>query len=1637
MQRQVWIVAVIIVAMLALTGIIVALVTSGNNEGVQTTATAETTTPAPEEKAPIKYKEEAPSDIPATTPEFSFHRLEVDTSKDAGEACFVFTARLDDTGKIIYDDYIKLEPEAKVEVRAQGNRLCLTGLEFGVDYTATLRAGLRDGAGDPMGEEEVVPVSLRDRPPFVGFGEGFILPTASTEGLPLTTVNVDKVEIEVLRVSDRLISQLRESLVDEKEIYGYDRQEISSEQGRSVWKGTMDVTGEKNAQTVTLFPLSEALKTRENGVYLVVARDAAAREEVGDEYYEDYAPRAAQWVIATDLGLTTYKGADGLHVFVRSLATAEALGGVELALVARDNSELGRVVTDRQGQATFPADLLRGTGGAEPVLVTAYGKGGDFAYLDLRRPAFDLTDRGVEGRGAPGPVDAYLYSERGIYRPGETVHLMTLLRDRNANAIASAPVTLVVTRPDGVEYRRFQAKDLAAGGAVFDVPLSDTAQHGAWTFAAYIDVDQPPLGEINVDVQDFVPERLKVTLTPDMTPLKPGDEFSVPVEARYLYGAPASDLSGEAQLRLTRAEAPFPKFKDYSFGLSDETFSPEAVDLAMDDTNAEGKTKVLGAIDDATASSAPLEAALTVSIEEPGGRLTSEETTLPVLTGEVYLGLKPKFDSGEVAENADAGFEVVAVDASGQQIEKKGLRYEIIREDTQYQWYQVDGEWRYDTVTRDKLIDTGTLDTKATAPVELTGRVGWGPYRFIVRDPETGAATSYHFYAGWGASASEDRPDRITVTADKEKYQAGDRAVISLKPPVAGKALVVIASDRVHLTRLIDVPAEGADVTFTVDASWGTGAYAMATLYHPLKDNDGGERVPARAIGLAWLNIDTADRQLALTIDAPDVVRPRTGIDVPVKVANAKPGEKINVVLAAVDEGILQLTDFKSPAPYDYFFGKRRLGVDIRDDYGRLIAAEDGPVGPIREGGDSFGGRGLTTVPTRTIALFSGVLSADRNGEVVAHLDIPDFAGELRLMATAFSPNRVGEADKAMAVRDPVVAELTLPRFLAPGDSAEATLLLDNVEGAAGTYKVTLDASGTVKAGEGASVSADLEPGAKTVSTLPIEALTPGIATISLKAEGPGGFSVTRAWPIEVRPAALPDFIETAQLIKPGESATLKSDLLADFFPATAALTVAVTPHKGFDVPGLLKWLDRYPYGCLEQTTSRAFPLLFANDLAEGAGLAADKPIDVRIQDAIERVVDMQNYSGGFGMWGPRDDYGTDGWLVVFAMDFLTQAKEKGYVVPNAAIKRGFSYLRQIAGRDSQADANKAYALYVLARNGAVPVGDVRYFYDTEHGQFSDAVAPAFSAAALAALGDKARAREGFADARMRALEADTASYVAQPYGSLLRDVAAVTAVTAASGDTEQLPALMDKVATLEPPLDATTTQEKAWLVQAASALETLSGKMDVEATNAKLVADGRVLDASPAMLDQGITLTNRGENAVWYSATASGIPTATAPATADGVTIEKRYYTLDGAPADLATVKQSDRIIVSISGKTLQNIYRNMAVMDLLPAGFEIEAVLEPGENNASPYPFLGRLTRLDRSEMRDDRFVAAFDLGDRYRRADGSRDALQPPYEVAYVVRAVTPGKFTVPAAKIEDMYHPEVHARTAAANLTVTNE
>ncbi len=1571
--------------------------------------------------------------VAPANPDFAFRRLEIDTSKDTPEACLVFTRELKTDGSVKYEDYLAFDPEVQKAVRATADRLCIAGLQYNQDYTLTMRAGLPAASGEKLAADEVIPVALKDQPSKVAFGAGFILPRESAEGVPVTTVNVDALSLRVIRVGDRLLSQLQDYVLDQQEIYDYDAQTYSDSQGATVWSGEMKIANVKNQAVTTTFAINDALPAMKPGVYLVLASDKA-REGKSD----DWEPVAGQWIINTDIALTTYKAHDGLTVVARSFATAMPTAGVRLQLVAQNNEVLGEATTDSSGKVLFEGGLLHGEGGNVPAVVMAYNDGKqDFAYIDLRRAGFDLSDRGVDGRDAAGDIDGFVYLDRGIYRPGETVQLNAMLRNREARAVTNAPVTVIVYKPDGQEFRRFTANEMKAGAVYQPFTLSASAPRGRWSASVFTDPNGQAVGSIAFDVQDFVPQKLKVTLTSAAPMIDAGQPISVDVESRFLYGAPSAGLGGEGTLTLERNDEPYAKFKDFTFGLADELFDPQQVSLEVGTTDQSGKTTATGTLEglegiNLAEITTPLKAVVDVKVYEPGGRTTGEQITLPVKTRDMMIGIKGMFDYGSVAENADAGFELVAVNAQGEPVALNGATYEVVRENVDYRWYQADGEWRYDRIVRDRIVTGGKIDITAGQPAKVSAKVEWGSYRITVADPVSGTRSSYRFYAGWGGGAS-DRPDRLAVSSDKPAYKAGDTATISIRSAVDGKGMLVIAGDSVYETRPIDISASGTTVPVELKKEWGAGVYAMVTLYRPLSADVKGS---PRAIGLVHLPIDASDRTLAVEVGTPERMTPRAQLVVPVSIANA-PSETY-VTIAAIDEGVLQLTDFKSPDPVKYFFGKRRLGIEIRDDYGRLIETTRHQVGELRTGGDGFGGRGLAVVPQKVVALYSGPVKLE-GGKASIPLDVPDFNGQLRIMAVAWTPDAVGFADKPVTVRDPVVAELVLPRFLSPGDAANIGFNIHNVDGAAGEYKAVISAADPVVIDPAsATVTRTLAAGERQLIPVKLSSNGAGIASIKMTVTGPNGFSVDRIWPIEVRPAQLPTSIQDVAELKGGDTYALPAAILTPFTPGSAKVSVTLSGARGFDnVAGMLKWLDRYPYGCLEQTTSRAMPLIYLGDLAKASGLEEEKAVPHRVQEAIDRILDMQRPDGGFGMWSSAYSDDMDKFLEVYAADFLMQAKAKGFVVPEEGLKRALQYVRQVATTTDNAENAKAYAFYVLARGGQGQPGDLRYFADNGGATSDSLITQGFLGGALVQAGDRSRASVAFDRARTLAMGSDLNSLPYYYYGSPLRDVAGLTAVAADVGETSLLPALLDKVNSFNTELNYTTTQEKSWMLLAQWRLLSNAVPVKVEATGAKATeAQGQVV-LTPALneVNAGVAVKNTGDKPVWRTVSVTGVPAQPLPAYGEGITVSKSYFNLDGSPANLSALKQNDQVVVVIEGKLSDHAYRQLGVTDLLPAGFEVEGPVTRGEEGETIYGWLSNLSYTSIQEGRDDRYVAAFTVGSSYRMspAEEAKTAL-PAFKVAYIARATVPGTFAQPAVVVEDMYAPKVTARSAMGSVTI---
>ena len=1611
--------------------------------------TASTTTPAPATPtAPTSPATPAsggtaPTPIaqPAAAPNepFAYRRLGIDSSRAGGEACLAFNKPLA-TGDVKYADYVRIEPEVKSALRVVDDRLCVGGLTYGQDYKVKLLQGFPGRDGATLDAERTVDVAMGARPAVVTLpGKGFILPRGSAAGLPVTTINVSKVGFAVYRVNERAIERFAGDRYDATfpgsepitESWSL-RSWLNGSNGVRLWRGTMEVRNVPNQPVVTAFPIRETIKDWKPGAYFVVAWNSARPPSQNDDDDEDQSGSSASglWVIDTDIALTTFTGDDGLNVFARSLQSAQPLAGLEVVLLSRGNEPIAKAITAADGRASFAAGLMKGRGAAEPAAVMASDAAKqEFSRIELSKAAFDLSDRGIDGRAQPGPVDAFLYTERGIYRPGETVQLMALLRDAGATALANMPVTLIVKRPDGTEFTRFTHALQAAGAVHQAIALPKSSRRGRWSVAAHIDPRAAPVGRVDFSVEDFVPEKLKVELTSDEAILRLGQANGFAVSADFLYGAPASGLSVEADMRITVDEQPFPAFAKYRFGPESERekFEPPFITLTAPETDDAGKSRLEWGGNQVKDTVLPLKAQLTARVFEPGGgRATKADKVVPMRSRDAYLGIRPVFEGRYSREGIDTEFDIVAVDALGAQIARPNVEYRIDRIEYAYQWYQVDGRWRWQAIPNERLLIADTIALKADAPARLARRLTWGPHRLTIVDKEKDTSSSTTFYVGWyGGGAAEETPDTLRVASDKQNYAPSDTARLRIEAPFAGEALIAIATDRIVATYTAQVPAGGTTIDVPMKAEWGAGAYALVTAWRPLSAP--ADRTPTRAIGAVWLALDPALRTLGVQIGAPEKVTPRQRIEVPVRVANLK-GEEAFITLAAVDEGILQLTRFRTPNPAEFYFGKRQLGVAMRDDYGRLLDGHADDLGRIRTGGDSGDIGGLDIVPTRTVALFSGPVKLDDKGEARIALDIPDFIGQLRLMAVAYGKSRVGSSEHRLFVRDAVTADVVLPRFLAPGDNGRVALSLHNVEGQAGDYQVTMEATGAVALERPVAETRRLAANQRDLLSWTLRAGDPGFGKVTVSVAGPGNFAVKREWDIQVRAAQTPTAIDTVAQLEPSRELTLDRNVTAPFAPGTAVVSVALSRTPGIDVPALLRALDKYPYGCIEQTTSRALPLLYYNDVALLGYGPADPRIGDRVQDAVYRIVDMQLYDGSFGMWGPFGNAAAE-WLQSYALDFLLRARDQQMAVPAASLQRGLTWLNRSADRLSP--NAQAYAWYVLAKAGLADPGRVRYFQDTKGSEIKGGLAWAQLAAALNQVGEPGRARLAFGLARQHIDERDPNDY----YGSPLRNRAALLTLASEAGGREGVSQVAASVREgLTARIDDTTTQEQAWLVLAARAL---AGGGDfaysVDGVSTKSASEPVVINPDQATIDRGLRVRNDGERSVWMQVTARGVPRDPQPAGANGLSVTRRHLTFAGDPADLARVRQNDRLIVSVRGRNLEGGYHEVALLDLLPAGFEIESVLN--EETAKSFPFLSKLTVPRIAEGRDDRFFASFDLGDRpYRTWWDSTTRFGNSYHVAYIVRAVTPGTFALPAANVSDMYAPRVYARSAMGSVTV---
>ncbi|RYZ55742.1 MAG: alpha-2-macroglobulin family protein, partial [Sphingobacteriales bacterium] len=1528
-----------------------------------------------------------------------------------------------------------IEPNSSYQVRVDSGLPLITGASLGND----------DG-----------PRSINSRPvaQILEFAsQGSVLPFELAEGLPLTTVNVAQADVDFFRLDDAAIPKF---LANRQRSHSYNSYNLPTDK-TLVYSGRFDLNPPKNKRHVTSLPIGDIdVLRKQSGVYIAVL------QRPGVYSYQ----HQVAWFVISDIGVHVRSYGTQLRVLVNSLADAEALSKTQLSLLRDDGAVIKEAITDSDGVATFEAVPAEAK-----ILLARHGD--QIAVLNLRGAALDLSALKLPADRQQQPLNAFIYSPRDLYRPGETVDLSVLLRDGDGKKAATPVLTARILKPDGDSVGDFPLTGNELAYYSHQYKLLKDAPTGLWQF-------QIMLGDNVLDaypfhVEEFVPERIKLSLGGDAgADVVPADQpVDFEVKGQYLYGAPAAGnrLITKASLRPLRI--PFPNLAGFEFGevvneASQQRFDVE--DVTLDETG----TGTVSIPNNWQNTKSPLDVLAICSLEESGGRAVTRERHFTIWPTEgKAIGIRIQGDPKLIAYNSLVSFDIITVNSAGEKQAAKGLEIQLIRKRRDYYWTR-DNDGQYQYSEKSYPVFSANLDTATTAAAQISVPVDYGLYQLEVTDPTSGARSvfpfdaSYGWYWGMTPDSIATRPDEVKVLLDKPAYKPGETVHVQVRAPYEGEVIVMVEGDNLLWQKRVTLSSNLAALDIPLSADWQQhNLYVSALVLSP--GNASKKIRPQRAVGVTHLALDRSSRKLGVTLALPaDKVQPETDVAVKIKVAGATAGKPVMVSLAAVDVGVLNITDFKTPDPMGWLFAPRRYLAELRDIYGDIMNNLNDHTAKIRFGGsdDSAGGlRPITDV--QIVALFEQPVIVDANGEAIIPIHVPDFNGRLRLMAVAFGEEQFGNAEQELTVAAPLVTEISLPRFLASGDKAEIALDLHNLSGADREFDISVQASSPLKLNP-YKTSLKINDQQRQVIRLPVEAemsFGTGLITVSAVArDAPAGgdsIALTRQWKLGVRPA-YPAFTSSQfTVLKKGESFVLTppSDNL---MPAATRIGLTASSVPPINVQEHIHGLLTYPYGCLEQTTSSTMPWLYATPDAVkrlqlgnifssyGAEQLTLASRDEMLKLGMARLASYQLPNGGFGYWGPS---GESEWASVYVADFLLDARDMHVPVDDNMLDKLLNRLIQYLGQSGSSggyswyeDRNyydfsfRAYAGYVLSRVNRASLGTLRDLYDRQQ-QNSKLPLPLMQlGVAMLNQGDKQRGNEAIEKALAFTGEKNTSAYhFYGDYGSLRRDYAWMVYMA----EKAQLPSttrakLVEKLAAVMDVRSYESTQEQIALLRAALALTNSSGPWTAVLQKDGSKKDFALTEALAESIDfatarRKVQLTNTSDISLYVSSHTRGYLIKAPAEEHTGLSISRTYQTQDDQPLKLEQIKSGEFVKVKLLVKADYRI-ADALVVDLLPAGFELEnqnlvhsAKLdeapseEEGEASDNSYYERQKQAALARNikhqEYRDDRYVAAIDVGDT---EEGS-----PSIELTYLMRAVSAGTFAVPNAFVESMYRPNFRA------------
>jgi alpha-2-macroglobulin len=1548
---------------------------------------------------------------------------------------------------------ISFNPAVKFTVEATEDGFAIHSDNFDQEksYTLNLARGLRGIIGGVLHEAYSTNITFGELAPSISFAnsKGIYLSGKGAQNIEVKIINVPRVKVIISKVyENNLLAAARYDYYPQEPNTGNPpvrNDEEGDEDGGPSIDNTSDITFgdviyQQEVDTRSLpksssgggrllnFNIADKLPEFK-GIYHVIIRSV-----------KDYWVSDKRFVSLSDIGLIAREGREKILVFANSIKTAAALPGVNVLAYGSNNQLLGMGATSADGVAEITY-TRKEYAGFKPAMIIAKSAD-DYNYLPFGSTRVNTSRFEVGGRRSNTTgLDAFVYPERDIYRPGEKVNFALIVRDRQWKSPGELPIQLKFLLPNGKEMKTFRKTLNAQGGADGSVDIPESAITGSYSLEVYTS-NEVLLATQPFRIEEFVPDRIKVTAKLDKPILEAGDIGRLDIHAVNFFGPPAANRHYECEIQVKQRDFNPQHYKNYDFSLSAENST------SFDKTDREGQTDEHGnavekyTVPDFFKNIGLLTATFYATVFDETGRPVSRSTSVDIVSQPVFFGVA---DDGfsYYPLNQVVSFPIIALDRNEEVLNNASARIQVIKHEYRTVLTKSGNYFRYESQKEDKQISSGlvAVNGESTRYTFVPRTPGDYEVRVSIPGSNTYVSRSFYSYGAWGGdnnSFEVNNEGHIDISLDKSGYYTGDKVTALFKTPFSGRMLVTLETDKVVSYQYVDVSDKrNASLTLPLTADDLPNVYITATLIKPHELSD----IPLTvAHGYQSVKVEAKDRKIPVEISAAASVRSHTHQKVTVKTA---PGSL--VTLAAVDNGVLQVTDFVTPDPYAHFYARRALEVNGYDLYPLLFPEVRASLSSTGGDGDVDMKKRVNPMPAkriRIVSYWSGTVQANGSGEAEFEFDIPQFSGQVRLMAVAYKNESFGSKEAAMTVADPMVLSSALPRFMSPGDTVTMPVTITNTTANTANATAKLSLTGALRSlGDGSqsiSVGSNSEGHAQ-FQLVASPAI--GIGKVAVDVAGLGEH-FTDETEISIRPSA-PLQKTTGSGSVAGGGTQQVSFNTGDDIPSSVDYRLVVSRSPAAELGKYLSWLVGYPYGCTEQTVSVAFPQLYFGDIADlvqktNVNSSLRSSANANVLEAIRKIKMRQLYNGAVTLWDNEDT--ENWWASVYSAHFLWEAQKAGFDVDKSLLSTMLGYINsRLKNRETvtyyyNRDQTRRivpkemiYGLYVLALAGQPNVGAMNY-YKSNPAQLS-LDCKYLLAAAYALAGDKKSFKEFLPDAFVGE------ESVAQTGGSFYSDIRdeslALDVLIDVDPSNAQIPVMakhvMDKL------------RSRSWFTTQEIAFGFLGlGKLAKQAAGSSVTADVRVdgrnvatMDANPVKLTTrdlrgsgatpNVDIVTHGSGRLYYYWEAEGISASGAYKEEDNyLKVRKRFFDREGRPLSGNTFKQNDLIIVQITlERTFSTDVDNIVITDMLPAGFEIENPRTkdiPGmdwiKNEDSP-------TALD---IRDDRLNLFVNL-----------HAMRQTYY--YAVRAVSLGTYHMGPVSADAMYNGEYHSYNGAGTIHVT--